>query len=64
MGILKYTTYLYLVICAFSIYKCIEVWDTGSDQRWLFLVLAVSCLFMFFFRRRFMARIEERNRRQ
>jgi hypothetical protein len=60
---LKYTPYLYLVVALFAAYKSITMWNDGSDQHYLFLGIALLCLFMFIFRLRFIARMDARNRK-
>lgn len=61
MNYLKYTQYIYLVAAIFFTVKAIEIWDQDNDQHFLFLGIAVLSVFMFFFRRRFATKFEDRN---
>lgn len=61
MNYLKYTQYVYLVAALFFIFKAIEIWDEDNDQHILFIGIAVLSVFMFFFRRKFAKKFEDRN---
>ncbi len=61
MNYLKYTQYVYLVAAVFFIYKSISIWNEDSDERFLFLGIALLSVFMFFFRRKFAKKFEARN---
>lgn len=52
--------YLYLVVAVLSIYKVITEWGQEDAQTWLFIVFAIIGIFMFFFKRRFRKRMEQR----
>lgn len=52
--------YLYLVVAVLSIYKVIAEWGQEDAQTWLFIVFAIIGIFMFFFKRRFRKRMEQR----
>lgn len=64
MNYLKYTQYVYIVAAIFFIYKAIEIWRNDDDQHWLFLGIAVLSIFMFFFRRKFAQKFENRDPKQ
>ena len=62
MSILKYTPYTYLIVAAFFIYDGIDKYNEGLSNYWLSFLLAALAVFMFYFRRRFAKKFEERNR--
>ena len=62
MNYLKYTQYIYLVAAVFFTIKAVEIWDQDNDQHFLFLGIAVLSVFMFFFRRKFANKFEDRNK--
>ncbi|MWB95793.1 hypothetical protein GON26_15600 [Flavobacterium sp. GA093] len=64
MGYMKYTQYVYLVFAAFFIYDGVTKLTQGSNEAWLSLIIAGMAIFMFFFRRRFLKKMEERNKKQ
>jgi hypothetical protein len=43
-------------------YKAFELWNIETDERYLYLFLSIIALGMFFFRRRFFKKYEERAR--
>jgi len=61
MNYLKYTQYIYLVAAIFFAIRAVEIWDQDNDQHFLFLGIAILSVFMFFFRRRFSKKFEDRN---
>ena len=61
MNYLKYTQYIYLVAAVFFGIRAAEMWDQDNDQRFLFLGFAILAVFMFFFRRKFAKKFEDRN---
>ena len=61
MKYLKYTPYIYLVAAIIFAIRAIEIWDNEKDQAYLFLGITVLSIFMFFFRRRFAKKFEDRN---
>ncbi|QHI37015.1 hypothetical protein IMCC3317_23860 [Kordia antarctica] len=63
MKILSYTQYVYLIIAALSIYKIIELWNDGTES-YIFIGFAVVSLFMFFFRRHYGKKFEERKKQE
>ncbi|MFY7666617.1 hypothetical protein [Flavobacterium sp.] len=60
MKFLKFTQYVYLVAAAFMTYRTVELWNSGTDERYLYLIFAVGALAMFFFRRLYFKKFEER----
>ena len=61
MNYLKYTQYIYLVAAVIFTVKAFEIWDQDNDQHFLFLGIAILSVFMFFFRRKFAKKFEDRN---
>ncbi len=63
MKFFKYFEYAYLVIAAFFLFETVRIWNTERGRAYLFLIFVVVAIFMFFFKRRFRRKIEERNKR-
>jgi LPXTG-motif cell wall-anchored protein len=61
MNYLKYTQYVYLVVALFFTFKAVAIWKEANDQHFLFLGMALLSVFMFFFRRKFAKKFEDRN---
>lgn len=64
MNYLKYTQYAYLVAAAFFIYDGISKFNLNRNQAYLSLFLAVMAVGMFFFRKKFANKFEDRNKNQ
>lgn len=62
MNYLKFTQYVYLIAGLFFIYVSIMDWREGREP-WLFLGIGVVAIFMFFFRRRFAKKFENRDKK-
>ncbi|MBL0014409.1 MAG: hypothetical protein IPP30_12130 [Flavobacterium sp.] len=60
MNYLKYTQYVYLVFSGFFVYDAFSKFSAG-DSPWLSAIIAAVSLFMFFFRRSFAKKFENRN---
>lgn len=63
MNYLNITKYIYLVVGLIMIYDAVTKWNQGEDYT-LSLVLAALAIFMFFFRRNFGKRFEDRKNQQ
>ncbi|WP_140486079.1 DUF6526 family protein [Flavobacterium sp. GSA192] len=61
MSFFKYTPYVYLILAAFFIYDAIEKWNVADATPVLSLLMAGLGIFMFFFRRRFAKKMQDRN---
>ena len=61
MNYLKYTQYIYLAFALFFIYDGVSKMN-GGESPWFSFVLAVVGIFMFFFRRSFAKKFEDRSR--
>ncbi|MEL1252792.1 hypothetical protein AAEO57_03310 [Flavobacterium sp. DGU38] len=64
MGYLKYTQYAYLIVAVLFIYDAITKINAGNDTPWLSFLIAGMGVFMFFFRRKFAKKFEDRNKKQ
>lgn len=62
MKYFKYFEYAYLFIAAFFLFEAVRIWNTERSRAYLFAFFVVVALFMFFFKRRFRKRFEDRNR--
>lgn len=63
MNYLNITKYIYLVVGLIMIYDAVSKWNQGKDYV-LSAVLAALAIFMYFFRRNFGRRFEERKNQQ
>ena len=61
MTLLKYTPYVYLLLAAFFIYDAIENWNVENSTPMLSLLMAGLGIFMFFFRKRFAKKMQDRS---
>ena len=57
----KIFQYAYLVFAVLFLYDGISKWNNGIEGAYLSLALAGLAVFMFFFRRRFSKKFEDRN---
>ncbi|RFN58786.1 hypothetical protein [Marixanthomonas ophiurae] len=62
--IFKLFEYVYIVMAAFSIYLVWENWADNRTRAYLFAFFAVVAIFMFFFKRNFRRKMEDRNKNQ
>lgn len=63
MKILKYIPYVYLIMGVMFVYDGIIKFNTGVKSFWLSFVFAAVAIFMFFFRRNFNKKMENRNQK-
>jgi FtsH-binding integral membrane protein len=56
--------YAYIVMFIFAIYMVVTNWEANRDQAYLFAFFGVVAIFMFFFKRRFRKKLEERKQDQ
>lgn len=64
MKLLKILQYVYLFFFVAFLYDAINIWSTGITDRspYLSLGLAAIALFMFFFRKKYRKRFEDRGK--
>ncbi|WP_269223983.1 MULTISPECIES: hypothetical protein [Flavobacterium] len=61
MNFLKYTSYLYLAFGIYFLYDGFTKWNT-TENPWMSFIIAGLAIFMFFFRRKFAKKFEDRNK--
>lgn len=64
MGYLKYTQYVYIVFAIYFLYDGFTKLNEENDTAALSFVIAGMAIFMFFFRRRFVKKFDDRNKKQ
>jgi len=64
MNYLKYTQYVYLIFGAFFIYDGIKKMNNPNETPWLSFIIAGLAIFMFFFRRKFAKKFENRDEKK
>jgi len=57
----KFFEYFYLLIALFFSYEVIMHWNDDRSRAYLFLFFVAMAIFMFFFRRRFRKKMEDKN---
>ena len=63
MNYLKFTQYIYLVFGAYFIYDGVtKLNDPSTGNPWFSFIIAALAIFMFFFRRKFAKKFEDRNK--
>ena len=60
--ILRYTEYLYIIVAVFSTYRIFTDWNTDRSMAYLFIFFAVISTGMFFFRRTYRKKFEQRQK--
>ena len=63
MTILKFFQYLYLIFFGLLTYEGIKLWSENRQRAYVMFFLAVIALFMFFFRKKFRKRFEDRRKK-
>ncbi|MEC5164983.1 putative membrane protein [Flavobacterium sp. PL11] len=65
MNYLKFTQYVYLVFGAYFVYDGITKLNNPAlgGSPWLSFIIAAVAVFMFFFRRKFAKKFEDRNKK-
>ncbi|KAF2515985.1 hypothetical protein [Flavobacterium foetidum] len=64
MGYLKYTQYVYIVFGLYFVYDGFTKLNEQDDNASLSFIIAGMAIFMFFFRRRFVKKFEDRNKKK
>lgn len=63
MKILKFFKFVYLIFAGFLIFEAVRVWNQPDSQKYLYLGMATVAVFMFFFRRHWGKKMEQRNQK-
>lgn len=58
----RYFEYAYLFFAAFFIFEAVRIWNAERNKAYLFLFFVLIAVFMFFFKRRFRHKFEDRNK--
>ena len=59
---LKFTIYVNLVVAILSAFMAFNSWNSDRSRAYIFIFLAVITGFMFFFRRHYLKKFEQRKR--
>jgi uncharacterized membrane protein len=62
MKLSRFFEIAYLAAAIFFLYEAINIWDTNRNQAYLFLFFVVIGVFMFFFRRHFRHKYNNRKK--
>jgi uncharacterized membrane protein len=62
MNFLKYTSYLYLVFGIYFLYDGFTKWNANENPLLSFVISGLA-IFMFFFRRKFAKKFDDRNKK-
>lgn len=63
MNYLKFTQYAYLIAGLIFAYDALTKWQSNDSNYILSIVFSIVGIFMFFFRRRFSKKFEDRNKK-
>ncbi|EDP71410.1 hypothetical protein FBALC1_02962 [Flavobacteriales bacterium ALC-1] len=61
MKLLKFFQYAYIIFAALFFWDAITNWSVDRNRAYMSLFFAALAVFMFFFRKRFRKKIEDRN---
>ncbi|WP_316635199.1 hypothetical protein [uncultured Flavobacterium sp.] len=64
MGYMKYTQYVYIAFAIYFVYDGITKLNQGNDNSTLSFIIAGMAVVMFFFRRKFAKKFDDRNKKQ
>ena len=59
---LKFSELAYIALAIFSIYSAITRWETDRNKAVIFLIFSVLLVILYYFKRRFRIRYEERRK--
>ncbi len=54
--------YGYVLMAIFSVYLVIDNWETNRNRAYLFVLFTIVAIFMYFFKRNFRRRMEDRKK--
>lgn len=58
----KFFEFVYLAAAAFFLYEAVMIWNVERGKAYLFLLFVIVAIFMFFFRRHFRNKYQNRNK--
>lgn len=58
----RFIEFIYIIAAIFFAYEAINSWNTEPNKAYLYIFFVVVSIFMFFFRRNFRKKMEERNK--
>lgn len=64
MGYLKYTQYIYIAFGVYFVYDGFTKLNQDNDTAALSFIIAGMAIFMFFFRRRFLKKFDNKDKKQ
>jgi hypothetical protein len=62
MKVLKFLQYAYLFFVVLFLYDAISNWNTDRNRSYISLLFAALALFMYFFRKKYRKRFEDRGK--
>jgi uncharacterized membrane protein len=62
MKLLKFFQYAYIIFAVLFLWDAITSWSQEGNRAYMSLFFAALAVFMFFFRKRFRKKIEDRNK--
>jgi len=62
MKILKFLQYAYLIFAVLFLYDVVNKWNTDRNAAYISLLFVVLAVFMFFFRKKYRKRFQDRGK--
>jgi hypothetical protein len=63
MKILQFFQYAYIIFAALFLWDAISNWSVDRNRAYMSLLFTALAIFMFFFRKRFRKKFEDRNKK-
>ncbi|MEZ4803630.1 MAG: hypothetical protein R2797_12735 [Gelidibacter sp.] len=63
MKLQKFIQYAYLLIAIFFAYETFRNWNQDRDRAYMLMFFAVLAVFMYFFKKNFMKRFEDKTKK-
>jgi hypothetical protein len=63
MKFFKYFEFAYIAFAIFFIIEALRIWADSEGRAYMYLFFSVLAVFMFFFKRRFRKKIDQKNKR-
>ena len=64
MKLLKLFQYAYIIFAVLFLYDAISNWSSDRNRAYMSLLFVALAVFMFFFRKKFRKKFEDRNKQQ